>query len=909
VDLTVGLVGATQLLLLAAVVLSAWQMREPRGRWVWFVISASIGLFAVRRYVTLRRLTAGELVGFDNLTAEVAPFLAAILLVVGVLWLAGVLRSLRNTQRELERTNRALSTLSHANQVLVRAASEEQLVHEVSRAVSVTGAYRLTWLGLVENDGGEALRMAAWAGDGESSPGAEAPPWAGGGLVAESVRTAVRTRSPVVVQHIPTDPAHEPWRRGAETYGYASAAVLPMMAEDRVLGVLGVTAREPDAFGDEEIRLLRELADDTAFGIAALRARSQRSLAEATLSDLQLRLESVVSNAPIVLWALDQDGVFMLSEGRSLGALGLRPGEVVGRSVFEVYKDFPAVMADARRALAGETFTSTADIVGTVFDVHYGALRDADGTLRGTIGVATDVTDRVRALESVRQSEADYRALVEHAAYGIYRAGVDGTFLSVNPALVDMLGYGSAEELLTVPIRDIYQDPGARAAVLERHARLGRVEGVEVQWKRKDGGAVTVRLSGRPIRDGAGEITGFEMFAENVTEQRKLEAQLRQAQKMEALGQLTGGIAHDFNNLLTIIMASAELVRAQLPESAGEARTDLAALQAAAERGAGMISKLLGFSRRENLVAQPVDLARLVDDLGRALRRLLPENIAIETLTAQPVSTVHADPGAVEQILFNLATNARDAMPKGGTLTLQVAPDRLDAADNAAHPWVVPGEYVRVTIKDTGVGMDEMTRARIFEPFFTTKPTGVGTGLGMAMVYGLMKQHQGFVHVHSEPDQGTEIRLHFPVAGSVRVKAGRAKARQTSLPMGSETILLVEDEEGIRRTSVRALEGSGYTVLVACDGEEALDVFRVHEAEIDLIISDLMMPRLGGRQLYEALRQQGKQVRFLFTSGYSADELGAGGSWTPGRTLLRKPWTLAELLGRVRETLDEKSDA
>lgn len=511
-----------------------------------------------------------------------------------------------------------------------------------------------------------------------------------------------------------------------------------------------------------------------------------------------------------------------------------------------------------------------------------------------------------RVEEALRRSETDYRGLVEHATYGIYRSSVDNRFLSVNPALVEMLGYESKVELLTVKPSELYEDAGERERLIERHKHTQRIEEVEVRWKRKDGTPITVRLSGRTVRNHNREPECFEMIAEEVTEQRRIEAQLRQAQKMEAIGQLTGGIVHDFNNILTVIMSNTELAAKSLPEEAEEAQADLEEARAAGERGSAMIRKLLGFSRSEKPSFQSVDLGRLVANTTRVLQRLLPESIEIQISAGESIGTVRADPGALEQILLNLATNARDAMPEGGTLRIECRRERLDASYHATRPWVIPGEYVCIVVSDTGVGMDEETQRRIFEPFYTTKPAGEGTGLGMAMIYGLVKQQGGFVHVYSELGEGTEVKLYFPAMDVEAAAETQQPSYQTCLPVGTETILVVEDEAAIRRATKRALERHGYSVMTAADGEEALETVDARGSEIDLIMTDLIMPKLGGRQLYDALTQEGRQVKFLFTSGYSTQELTESSSFASSFPFLHKPWNLTNLLQRVRDTLDEE---
>jgi PAS domain S-box-containing protein len=512
--------------------------------------------------------------------------------------------------------------------------------------------------------------------------------------------------------------------------------------------------------------------------------------------------------------------------------------------------------------------------------------------------------ERARAEEALRRSEGSYRALVEHAMYGIYRSTPEGRFESVNPALVSMLRYGSEEELLALNIaRDVYADCDTREQLIEQHRDAEQIVGSEVEWKRKDGEPFTVRLSGRPVREAGRGIVAFEMIAEDVTERRVLEDQLRHAQKMEAIGQLTGGIAHDFNNLLTVIMANADMLERGLPDGDGELIEDLTDLRRAAQRGSDMVKKLLGYSRRGMIALRPLNIATVIAEMLPTMRRILPEHIEVRFLPRGAEAVVQADEGALEQIMFNLATNARDAMPEGGLLRIEVSHVLLDDEHHSVRGWGgASGEYVYVAVTDTGHGMNEETKERIFDPFFTTKPTGLGTGLGMAMIYGLVKQQEGYIDIRSDVGKGTTVGLYFPLAVDEGTRVEEEEVDQRA-PRGTETILLVEDEDAIRRAAKRLLEKVGYTVLLAADGEEALDVFGRYEADIDLVITDLVMPHIGGLELHDTLRDQGKSVLFLFTSGYAGDA-DDNGSLDPSLPFVHKPWDVDELLHRVRGLLD-----
>ena len=527
----------------------------------------------------------------------------------------------------------------------------------------------------------------------------------------------------------------------------------------------------------------------------------------------------------------------------------------------------------------------------------------------GIGAIVVEDTARRHAERALRRSGADYRAIVEQATYGIYRSSLEGRFLKVNPALVAMLGYDSEAQVLALDLgRDVYVDAAERSRNIERTRTLDRISGVQVQWKRRDGHHITVRLSGRAVRsEGGGDLKGFEMMAEDVTEQRTLERALQQAQKMETIGRLTSGIAHDFNNLLTVILAQGNLMAKALPDATPEVRRDLQELTDAARRGAELVHRLLGFSRHETLDLRPLSMPEWIREELHTLRRLLPATIEIRCDTEPAAGVVEADAGALEQILLNLATNARDAMSDGGTLHLDVRRTRLDAEDRPLHAWVQPGVYVCLSVSDTGAGMDRQTQAHVFEPFFTTKPAGVGTGLGMAMVYGLVKQHHGFVHLYSEVGQGTTVKVYLPLGHEQALPAGPA-GEEELLPGGSDVILLVEDDPHLRAVAQRLFEKVGYRVFAAADGQEGLAAYRARKAGVDLVITDMVMPKISGMQLYETIRSAeppDQRVKVLFTSGYPAADFRQSLAGDPDVAFVTKPWTASELLGQIRQLLEK----
>jgi two-component system, cell cycle sensor histidine kinase and response regulator CckA len=627
---------------------------------------------------------------------------------------------------------------------------------------------------------------------------------------------------------------------------------------------------------------------------------TERVQHEQMLRASKQRLRTVVAGAPVIFFSLDPTGLFTLAEGKGLQSLGVRPGMLLGKSFFELLGDVPQAVADVRRALAGESVTAQVELFGFEFEAQYSPVRERDGSISGIVGVATDITERRRAEQALRRADTASRMLVQQAPFGIFRATPEGALLSVNPALVDMLGYESEAELLTCHLdRDVFKEPAARARYLVQMNDAGGAVETQALWRRKDGESITVRLYGRSVRFPDGRVECHEVFAEDVSERRGLEEQLRQAQKMEAIGELTGGIAHDFNNLLTIILANAELL-ARGPDEAS-----LRDIVSAAVSGRLMVNQLLGFARRSSLTLEPVHLGQLLNDLCAVLRRVLPADIELLVFADEDLPEVMADGHAVEQILLNLVNNARDAMPDGGVLRLETSCTWISDAQRRVVGPGAASEYACLAVDDTGAGMDEATRERAFEPFFTTKPVGKGTGLGLATVYGLVKQHGGFVQIDSAPGAGTRLRIYFPVAEETTRRRASGSHEQMALATegGKETVLVVEDQAQLRRATVYTLERAGYNVLSAGDGIEALHLLRQHPAPIHLVFTDLVMSRLGGRGLYQIDRREGRETAFLFTSGYAGAGRGED-PIDPALPFLPKPWTSADLLARVRQVLD-----
>ena len=508
-----------------------------------------------------------------------------------------------------------------------------------------------------------------------------------------------------------------------------------------------------------------------------------------------------------------------------------------------------------------------------------------------------------QARATLRATEASFATLVEHAPVGIYRSSPEGRFVSVNAAVVRMLGYESAADVLGLDMaRDVYADAAERQRLVERDTYSDRqYDSVEATWKRRDGRLLTVQLSVRAVRNAAGRVEYYETFVRDVTDQRRLQQQVLQSQKMEAVGRLAGGIAHDFNNLLTVITSYSDLLLEDL--APGDAkRDDLEQVRKAADGAAALTRQLLAFSRQQVVEPRVVSLNTVVEGLQKILRRVIGEDIELTTTLAPDLGAVRADVGQLEQVLMNLAVNARDAMPTGGRLTVETANVEHDPEYARDREAAAVRQFAMLAVSDTGCGMDEATKARIFEPFFTTKEPGKGTGLGLATVYGIVNQAGGFIWVYSEPGQGTSFKIYLPEVDATAERTTAVAGARA--PRGTETVLLVEDAAAVRAVTKQALERQGYVVLEAPDGEAALRLAQQHRGPIHLLLTDVVMPRVSGRELAERLTQVRPDMKVLYASGYTDDSVVRHGILELGTAYLQKPFSPESLARKVRDVLD-----
>jgi two-component system cell cycle sensor histidine kinase/response regulator CckA len=630
------------------------------------------------------------------------------------------------------------------------------------------------------------------------------------------------------------------------------------------------------------------------------------------LVDREVLFHLISENAADMIAVVDMDGKRIFNSLSYQKVLGYSAEELQASSAFEqIHPDDRArvqnAAEDARRSGMGTTLEYRLRHKNgqwLVLESTSSVIRNEKGDPEKLVVVNRDVTERKRAEEALRRSEAGFRSVVEDAPYGIYRASTAGRFLQVNPALERMLGYDSTEELLSKDLAsEIFRIPGEYQRLIEHLIRTEEIKDVEMEWKRKDGTPITVHCSGRRVNDENGAIGYFDALAEDVTDKRILERQLRMAQKMEAIGRLSGGIAHDFNNLLGVIIGYSRVLKRELGTNTALCEHALE-IEKAGQRAASLTKQLLAFSRQQVLTPAILNLNTLASDMEKMLPQLLGEDVKVSMVLDPKLGNVKADQSQIEQVIMNLAVNARDAMPMGGKLKIETANVELDQAYVWSHPGAKVGSYVLLAVTDTGTGMDAATLTHIFEPFFTTKELGKGTGLGLATVYGIVKQSNGYIGLESTLGKGTSFQIYLPRhAGEPAVD--EQKPDSTDNLRGSETILLVEDSEPLRKLAKTFLESRGFLVLSAESGEDALVVATRFGKALDLLLTDVVMPGINGRVLAESLSPRQPGMKVLYMSGYSDSFIAGHGVLDRGIHLLHKPFIEEVLIRKVRDVLDE----
>jgi len=625
-------------------------------------------------------------------------------------------------------------------------------------------------------------------------------------------------------------------------------------------------------------------------------------------------LQGIMEGTTDAVFVKDLQGRYLMINSAGARFLGRSINGILGRDDIELFgPELGLTIMERDRAVVGSGEAQTYEEAATAAGVRRtylatkGPYRDSNGQVIGLLGISRDITDRKLAEEEMRQSQQKLSIHFEHTPLAVVEWDLQFRVAAWNPSAERIFGY-SREEAFGQHASFIVP-PQFRPHVEEIWQGLlkqgGGVRSANDNIT-KDGRTISCEWYNTPLADESGRVLGVASLAQDVTERVALEERLRQSQKMEAVGRLAGGVAHDFNNLLTVILGYSQILAEGVP--AGSRLADSTAqIKSAADRAAGITRQLLAFSRKQVLSPRVIDLNDIMLNLDSLLRRLIGEDIEVLTVPSKDLGSVKADPGQIEQVIMNLALNARDAMPRGGKLTLETENAQLDESYASRHQPAEPGRYVMLAVSDTGHGMTPETKARIFEPFYTTKEVGKGTGLGLSMVYGIVKQSGGYIWVYSEPDRGTTFKIYLPRVDQP-VEATGTDSGPKSVQRGTETILLVEDDPQLRQLSSSILAHCGYKMLVASGPEEGLAICQANHRDIRLLITDVVMPRMNGRQLAEQIAQVSPEVRVLYISGYTSNAIVHYGVLDPGLWFLPKPFTLSALIAKVREVLDSSAD-
>ena len=703
--------------------------------------------------------------------------------------------------------------------------------------------------------------------------------------------------------------------------GLQSMIFAPLISKDQVIGVLSIQTTKPKAYTQRDLRLAEKVGSQIAGAVANVLLFIQLKRAEEAMRESEEKFRDLYDHAPVGYHEYDKEGRITKVNRTDLEMLGYTSEELIGQPIWKLNVGEEIVREQVLAKLAGalppgqnlERIYKKKD--GTIFPVliQDRLTLDEKGQISGIRCTIQDITEHKQSEEALRQSEERYRTILENIEDGYYEVDLPGNFTFFNDSLCRMLGY-SRDELIGMG-NDRYTDQENRKKLFQAFNRVYRtgepVKGFDWEVIRKDGRKLYGEVSVSLIRSSTGEPVGFRGIARDITERKRaekemaaLQEQLTQSQKMEAVGRLAGGIAHDFNNLLTVIKGYTQLSLLDLKEN-NPLWENIQEIQKATERAANLTRQLLAFSRRQILDPKVLDLNSLLRDTEKMLRRMIGEDIELVTRLSEGLGKVKIDPGQIEQVVLNLAVNARDAMPSGGKLTIETANAQSDEGYALTHLGLTPGHYVRLSVSDTGVGMSREVQEKAFDPFFTTKEKGKGTGLGLSTVHGIVTQSGGKIWVYSDPGHGTTFKIYFPtIEGELDTLDGRNEP--DSSPRGSETVLLVEDESSVRDLANRLLKQQGYRVLEAANGEEALRLAQETAGErIHLLLTDVVLPQMSGKELADQLKTFRPDLKVLYTSGYTDFAVVHHGVLNSGTHFLQKPFSLKTLSQKVREALDK----
>jgi PAS domain S-box-containing protein len=743
----------------------------------------------------------------------------------------------------------------------------------------------------------ETLTLQAWStntlqvmckakGKGMHYPVSQAGVWA----------DCIRTQKPV----IHNDYASLTHKKGTPD-GHAPVVrelTVPVLRRGSVVAVMGV-GNKPQDYTQDDVETVQELASLVMDLVEGKRAEDALKESRERYSSLfENMLEGYAYCEMVFEHETPADFVYLEINNAFNSLTGLT--NVVGKKVTEVIPgirqtnpELFEIYGRVSRTGRPERFETYLPALGIWLSIAvYSPSRERFVT------VFDNITERKEAEKALHDSERNYRTLVDNATVGVFRSTIDGRFLYVNEAMARIFECASPDEMLSEDVPTRYKSPKDRDELLRILKLQGKVGNYELEALTKSGKPVSVLVSAAFDNE---IISGMLL---DITEHKKLEEQFRQAQKIEAIGQLAGGVAHDFNNILTAIIGYSHMTMMKLQPN-DPARLNLEQILVSANRATILTQSLLAFSRRQPISLDVIDLTIVIKEFEKFIHRLIREDIGLETICTEGVLPVMADKGQIEQVIMNLVTNARDAMPHGGKLLIETRNADIDRDFIEAHGFGQVGEYALISVSDTGIGMDEQTRSRIFEPFFTTKEPGKGTGLGLSMVYGTVKKHNGYINVYSEAGKGTTLKIYLPRVRS-SVRSDQAKANDAIVRGGTETILVAEDDEMIRNLSVSVLKEAGYAVIEAVDGADAVSKFKENKDNVRLVVLDGIMPMMNGKEVLQAIRNIATNIKCIFMSGYSEDIFNKDGVSDEENGFIMKPVSPADLLIKIREVLDKQ---